>query len=490
MTSRLLHTTTSLCATCRRGLPAQVVADADGRVRMRKECPEHGAQSVVLGQDAAWYEATRGHRRPVRRSAPAGKAVTHGCPFDCGPCTQHAQRPTMPVVTVTSTCDLRCPMCFVHNHQGPGGWNMSLEEFRGVLATIQRVSAGSDGRVDVINLTGGEVTLHPQLPELLAMARDAGVHRVSLCSHGLSLARDEALVRRLAELRARVALSFDTFDDDTDQQLNGIRSVKRKLETLAVLERHGVDVTLIPVLARGRNDHEIGRILDLAVASPSVRHVEVHTLTFTGQGGRTFDRSVRMSMHDALLAIAATTPWLGPTDFVPHPGAHPLCYHVAYVLLDPAGGPPLSLAALVGREALSEALTERLYLEPTPALEEALRDAIDRAFAEGGPDADRATAALRNLLDAISTADPADPLRPAERWVKAIYLHAHMDEETFDTERAARCCDVNVKPDGRTVPICNDNVLYRESEARFVRAPVPVPTVGGDPEVFPARTDA
>lgn len=482
--ARPLHSTTSLCSSCRRGLPAVVVALADGRVELRKECPEHGAQRVILGQDAGWYEAARAHLRPVPPSATAGRPVAHGCPFDCGPCTQHAQRPTMPIVTVTSRCDLRCPMCFVHNSPAGAGWSMPTDEFRRVLDTVHRVAAGPDGRVDVLNLTGGEVTLHPQLLELLAMARDAGVHRVSVCSHGLSLARDEATVQRLAELRVRVALSFDTFDDATDQQLNGVRSVRRKLEALAALERHGVDVTLIPVLARGRNDHEIGRILDLAMASPSVRHVEVHTLTFTGQGGRTFDRSARMSMHDALLAVEAHTPWLRRDDFVPHPGAHPLCYHVAYVLLDPAGGPPLSLAALVGRPALSEALTERLYLEPTPALEDALRDAVDRAFTDDGPEAARATRALRNLLDALAAADPAEPLRSVERWVKAIYLHSHMDEETFDTERAARCCDVNVKPDGRTVPVCNDNVLYRESERAFVDPPRPVPTLGGDPAVF------
>ena len=41
----------------------------------------------------------------------------------------------------------------------------------------------------------------------------------------------------------------------------------------------------------------------------------------------------------------------------------------------------------------------------------------------------------------------------------------------FDTERAAECCDSNCYADGRTIPVCNYNVLYRDTEAKFVEAP-------------------
>ena len=51
--------------------------------------------------------------------------------------------------------------------------------------------------------------------------------------------------------------------------------------------------------------------------------------------------------------------------------------------------------------------------------------------------------------------------------MKAVYIHSHMDEETFDTERAVECCDSNCYPDGTTIPVCNYNVLYREKEVHF-----------------------
>jgi hypothetical protein len=62
-------------------------------------------------------------------------------------------------------------------------------------------------------------------------------------------------------------------------------------------------------------------------------------------------------------------------------------------------------------------------------------------------------------------------MRVAEKAVKAIYIHSHMDEETFDTERAAACCDSNCYADGTTIPVCNYNVLFREKERHFNPTP-------------------
>src|SRR5690349_21062115 len=120
-------------------------------------------------------------------------------------------------------------------------------------------------------------------------------------------------------------------------------------------------------------------------------------------------------------------------------------------------------------DELYRALADRLYLEPTPQLEASLQAAIDRLWASDAGDDDaesaRVLAALRRLLDDLypagGHADRLAQLAAGERWIKAIYVHSHMDEETFDTERAAECCDSNCYADGRTIPVCNYNVLYR-----------------------------
>ena len=55
---------------------------------------------------------------------------------------------------------------------------------------------------------------------------------------------------------------------------------------LALLDKHGVATTLLPVIARGHNDHDLGRLVALALDTACVRSLELHTLTFTGQGGQ------------------------------------------------------------------------------------------------------------------------------------------------------------------------------------------------------------
>src|SRR6476660_3223554 len=172
---------------------------------------------------------------------------------------------------------------------------MPVEDFAAILDHL-RTDHG--GELDIINLTGGEPTMHPHLFEMLAMAKDAGIHRVTVCSNGIRLAKDEAYVKRLAEFGARIALSFDTFDPHADKLLQGAHMLATKLKTLELCDKYGLDVTLIPVMTRGVNDHEIGKILDFALHRNSVRHVEVHTMTFTGQSGSTFqldNRSGRIS---------------------------------------------------------------------------------------------------------------------------------------------------------------------------------------------------
>jgi uncharacterized radical SAM superfamily Fe-S cluster-containing enzyme len=179
-------------------------------------------------------------------------------------------------------------------------------------------------------------------------------------------------------------------------------------------------------------------------------------------------------MYQVLQQIEATSNGLlTPADFVPSPCAHSLCYQIAYLLMDPDGAPPIPFSRFMPTEVIYDALADRLYLEPTPKLERAMVEAIDRLWVEDSPDSERTLRLLKSLLSDLFPRGKHQPrqesLRKGERAIKAIYIHSHMDEETFDTDRAMQCCDSNCYPDGTTVPVCNYNVLYREKEAAFNR---------------------
>ncbi|MEZ4370216.1 MAG: radical SAM protein [Polyangiaceae bacterium] len=480
--ARRLSTTTSLCPRCKRGIAAEI-EERGSEVWMRKACPDHGAFEVRLSTDSAWYQATEQLAAIDAPPPHVARDIEHGCPFDCGPCASHTQSIKLPVVTITSACDLDCPICYVHN-KNQDAFHMGRAELERV---VNHLVKNSRGDLDLVNFTGGEPLLHPQIADIVERCQELGIHRVSVCTNGIRLVKDRTLLERLAKLGVRIALSFDSFEKHADYALQGANLVDLKLECLRLLAEYDMDTTLIPVMTKGYNDHEIGRIIELGLSQPNVRHLEVHTITYTGQSGVDFDRSGRISMVEVLDRIQETTGGLlRRSDFVPSPCAHPLCYQIAYLLVDPEGGPPLPFTRFMPRETLVDCLRDHLYLEPSPRLEQALKDAINQLWVGSGSgersdvptlsgaDADRALNLLESLLRRLFPKKPLsaeEALRISERAAKAVYVHSHMDEETFDVERVKQCCDSNCYADGSSIPVCNYNILYREKESRFMQQP-------------------
>jgi 7,8-dihydro-6-hydroxymethylpterin dimethyltransferase len=481
---RLINETTSLCRVCKNAIPAKIMASTKNEVWMRKRCDKHGAQDIKIGDDAVWYEKTINTQNLKLPPKHVAKQVTHGCPFDCGACTSHQQKVRLPVLPITSACNLDCPICYTIN-KNEGAYHMSTDDLKKILAHLKE----EHDEIDLINFTGGEPTIHPQFMEFMEICHEAGIHRITVSTNGIELAKSEAMVKRLGELDTRVVLSFDSFETGADFAMQGAKMVPTKVKVLEMLERHDVDTTLIPVIVKGMNDHEIGNMVDLLVKKPNIRSLEIHTMTYTGQGGVNFPRSGRMSPHEVLVAIEkGTNGGITVDDFVPSPCAHPLCYQVTILLLDPAGGKPIPFTRFMSRETMYDLLSDRLYIEPSVKLESALQDAINRLWAEDTSEAERILVILKGLLKNLFPEGQALHWREArqisERAAKAIYLHSHMDEETFDTDRIVQCCVGVPYPDGSNVPTCSYNILYRDKEEQFNPRPIQWNERSGGRKVF------
>lgn len=268
------------------------------------------------------------------------------------------------------------------------------------FAAILRHLGEQHDDLDIINFTGGEPTLHPELPELLRMARAAGIRRLTVSTNGLKLLKEE-YTRELAEADARIVLSLDTYDAKIDQQ-------------------------------------------PARITTPDLhRLVEEHT------GGR-----------------------ITGNDFVPSPLAHPHCYSICYLLMLDDGG-YVPYARFMGRARLFELLGDSLYIQPRERVEQVLRDCIDDLWSspDSLPEADAVLATLNRLIRAMFPPGKPLPLdqrqKIAERATKAIYIHSHMDEESFDVARVMRCSVGVPEIDGSNIPTCSYNVLYRERDPRF-----------------------
>jgi 7,8-dihydro-6-hydroxymethylpterin dimethyltransferase len=458
--------TKSLCSTCKKSVDAKIHFKEDG-VWFDKFCPQHGHQQVLVASSVEWYLDALSFVSPATPPRGDSKPVKEGCPFDCGPCKSHQQKVFMPVVPITSACNLDCPICYTVN-KNDDAFMLSKESFQKILDHLVK----QNDEIDIINFTGGEPTLHPELPELLRMARRAGIRRLTISTNGLRL-KDEAYVKELAECDARIVLSLDTFDDEVDMKMLGATTLKAKTKALALLAKYDVTTTILPAVAAGLNDKDVPRLLDLVLTTPNICSLEMHTLTFTGQGGVGFERTARITTPDLHRIVEqATEGRIGPKDFVPSPVAHPHCYSISYVLMLDGGG-YVPFTRFMPRARVFDLLSDSLYMQPREKVERYLGEAIDDIWAREDeiPDAQRLLSTLRRLIEEMFPASGAIALETrqkiAERATKAIYIHSHMDEENFDVSRIMKCSIGVPETDGSNIPTCSYNVLYREKDKRF-----------------------
>ena len=438
---------------------------SDGRaVYLERLCPEHGRSRALVAESLAWYLEALQAPPAARPPALVHPRQAGGCPGSCGPCEHHAQRCNLPVFSITNACDLRCPICFTFN-RGDERYFMSAEEFEAQIEFLVRATGG----VDLIDITGGEPTLHPELLELLRRARRPEIGRVALNTNGLELARDPALAARLAELGVYVILSLDTLDADQSRTIHGADIVERKLAALEALARFDVQTTLLMVLVGGVNEDQLGRLVELTLERDHVRSLTIQTMTYTGQGGRSFGPRQHIPVDAVERRIEeASGGRVRRSWFAPLPTAHPLCYGVSYLLLD-GRGEPHAFSDLLEREAVARHLADGYLLQPGEELERDLRGAIDRLWSTG--EHPELLAAVKELLRTLYPA--GKPLtvherqRLAERRVKTIYVHAHMDEDTYEVGRAMRCPDQVPVDAERMIGACNYNLFYRMHDPRY-----------------------
>jgi 7,8-dihydro-6-hydroxymethylpterin dimethyltransferase len=459
--------TKSLCGVCKGAVDAKIQF-RDDAVYFDKFCPIDGRQEVLVASSVEWYLDCLSFIAPNTPPTRVMKPIERGCPFDCGACPSHQQKVYLPVIPITSGCNLDCPICYTIN-KNDHAHNLSKDELQKILDNL----IAEHGEVDIINFTGGEPTLHPQLPEFLELCRAAGIRRLTVSTNGLKLV-DEAYVRRLAAVDARIVLSLDTFRPETDKIMLGANTVQTKLRALDLLEKHDVATTILPAVAAGLNDEEVPQLLDLVLKRPHIRSLELHTLTFTGQGGVGFRRSARITIPDLHRRLEqATSGGITWRDFVPSPLAHPHCYSICYLLLLDGGG-FVPFTRLMPRQKLFELLQDSLYIEPREKLEDVFCEMIDDVWANPDkyPQGEAILKTLKRLLREMFPTD-APPLsilarqKIAERWTKAVYIHSHMDEENFDVSRIMKCCVGVPCADGTNIPTCSYNVLYREKDPRF-----------------------
>jgi uncharacterized radical SAM superfamily Fe-S cluster-containing enzyme len=460
-----LTTVRGMCRTCRAIVPARV-SIKDGKVWQQSLCPTCPNKLTLIASDASWYLQHAMGAMPDRSPRKGAHPSKLGCPHDCGPCRWHASSCQLPVISITNACNLNCPICFTYNRPDRI-YHMSVEEMQSTVDWIVE----SSGPVDLINITGGEPTLHPKLLDILRCCKRPEIGRITMNSNGLRLAREPGLCEQLAELGVYVILSFNTLEPKTSIRLHGKDIVEDKLRAIENLGRAGVRMTLLQVMERGVDEGMSGKILDMMLSSDHILSHTVQTMTYTGQGGGQWDKRDHIPVDEAAKVVASQSKGaLEFSDFLPRPSAHPLCYLTCYMVKVDSAFLPFARFASADRIA---SLMRDSYLIRLDVDQDFFKDVVHDLFAHGQ------TAHLKTFRQVLDKLYPSkgqvpsafDRQRLAESSVRTVYIHAHMDEDNFDCSRAMLCPDLVPSEPGRLIPACTYNLFYRMQDERFyVRA--------------------
>jgi uncharacterized radical SAM superfamily Fe-S cluster-containing enzyme len=473
-----LNYTRSICPRCRKVIDTHVVLRND-KIFFQKRCPEHGSFDVEISNDAAYYVKSLNYTKPGLKPFAISTKVEHGCPLDCGLCEDHLQHTCSPIIEINDKCDLTCPVCIVRNQNK---YNMKLEQFQKAVDTLVK----AEGELPLVLLSGGEPTIHPQFFEfcdyLLNGPHKGQIKRVLISTHGRKIARDKQFAERFKAMGLYASLQFDTLKPGIYPKLRGVELIDMKMDCIEVIKALDIPTVLVPTVSKGDNTEELGALVEFGLNLEQVSSIVIQPMAHTGDGGDNYHKTPtghRLTMPEVHQLIEEQTGWLKRDIFHPVPCSHPSCYTATY-LFRMNDGNFVPLPDFVNIRQYLDAMTNSTILKTGSEMEKMILEAITNLWSatKVGEDSQIILDSLKGFLK--ETYNSRNPLSPdeidrrAEARSKIIFVHSFMDAWDLDVARLKKCCTHYVMEDGRLMPGCSYNNLYRHKDKRFFPESAPL----------------
>lgn len=443
----------SICSTCYRKVEAKTVFQ-DGNVYLLKRCPQHGAEKVLIADDVDYYRRSREvFLKPPEMPLVYNTPVKWGCPYDCGLCTDHEQHSCLTLVEICDYCNLRCPVCYAAS--GPERQQFrTLDQIEKMLDAVVR----NEGHPDVVQLSGGEPTVHPDFFKIVELAKARPIKHLMVNTNGVRIADEEDFVKRLADYKDdfEVYLQFDSFEREPLMQLRGADLRRIRLDALENLNRYDIATNLVVTLKKGLNDHEIGKTIDYALQQPCVRGVTFQPIQDAGRLENFNPATDRLTLTEVRRKILEQTTVFRPEDIIPVP-CHPDSLAMAYALK--LNGKVTPLTSMIPPEVLINGAANTILYEQEPVVLDNLRDNLFRLFATNhSPQSSAGT--LRELLCCLPKVLVPDAISYDN--IFRVIIMQFIDAHSFDVRSVKKTCVHIVHPDGRLIPFDTYNLFYRD----------------------------
>lgn len=479
----VLRDTRSVCPVCRRVIEANLIEE-NGRIKIVKECPEHGEFKSLYWSDAAHYRNLISFEYPSSN----GRHRNLECPLACGLCDEHEGSVLIALIDITNRCNLTCPICFSSSEakmQHP--YELSATQIKEMLLNLK--TQGTPERITV-QYSGGEPTLRDDLPALVAMTKEMGFGRVEINTHGIRIGQEPEYAKALKDAGLdAIGLQFDSTDDEVYRFVRGANLMEKKQKTIEVAREVGLRVILVVTLVKGVNDKHVGDIIRFAAKNQDViKRVVSQTLTFTGRGTNFNPDDYRLTLYDYLAMVEDQTGGIiKKSDFYPvtllapvpdflealsgKPQdkmlTHPCCDLATFVYISDDGTfVPLNQLIPVqrvmnvmaeGATAINGASSWRKNWVKLKYVGRLLGIAIREVR----------NPVFRRLIISSLFSRSYDPMADMDQ-VLMLNCTSHMDGWNFDVERVENCSIHYLLPDGKLIPFCSYNAFYRaDVEAKF-----------------------
>jgi uncharacterized radical SAM superfamily Fe-S cluster-containing enzyme len=405
------------------------------KVLLKRNCAQHGESTVCIASDSRFYwlaHGKSGNACCASNGSPSGTLGRNAEPGDALG-IQEKLSTCLALIEIVNSCNLACPTCYADSPvgSGPRVEAVPLEDLqRRIQGVIDR-----KGRIEILQLSGGEPTLHPKFFEVLRWLQgNSGIQYVLLNTNGVRIANDDAFARELAETfryRAfQLYLQFDGPQSEGQTFLRGADLRKTRQHCLEHCAKMNLPVTLA-MTVMPENLPFLWDAIGFGLSWPNVRGVCFQPMFGSGrvpsQAAEKCHTVTRLNTADVILAaVGQSSGRLRFEDFTPLPCGDPNCATIGYLLK--IDGQVRSISDFIDFKTVQGFLSDKVRY----SLEDLMR-----CGCESEP--------LGKLLKQFEL-DETHTFR--------LFIKPFMDAWTWDEDRIDRCCTHVIRPDGKLDSFC------------------------------------
>ena len=493
-----IKNTKSLCPECGKPLDAEVY-DEDGKIFIKKTCDEHGEFINTYWSDDELYNRVDDYTPTITSVENPCVPDESACPSNCGLCSKHETSTVLGLIDVTNRCNLKCPVCFANAAAAGYIYEPTQDEIRQMLRNLRNLKPHP---CPAIQYAGGEPTVRKDIVELVKMAKEEGFTHVQIATNGIRLAKRENLAKELKEAGLNtVYLAFDGVTPEPYIYNRGRDLLEDKIQAIENCRKVGLGVVLVPTLVKGINDHQVGEIIKFAFDhNENIYGVNFQPVSFAGRTPADHVEEQRITIPDFVKIIEDETDGEVPTSaFYPPSSVEPIaefislldgedsakvtlnchqhCGIATYVFRDKTEGPGkdklIPITDFIDVDDLFEKLKE--YNEKLKEGKFGSRKRVLAGITKNLTKMVHTSRTPKNLdivkilLNVFAKRDYS-ALGDFSKDAMLISCMHFMDPFNFDEDRVKKCVIHYATPDGRIIPFCTMNSMYRESvEQKFAK---------------------